>query len=255
VSAAAVASIGKGYTGYVVDGLMDEMLIASAAFSPQQFASLYAKGMAAAKANTSGLGSARRLLDSGAGARHGILSAHALSTVRGTARGGGVGTVVVAAPSFVAPSALTIEARLWPRYAVAGDRVVFGNRVYPDNTGSRTQGTVDLIYTPEGMLAFRFETATATVELQQTGGSRIRTNALNHVAVSHTFGAGGSSFLMINGDQVPARWTGGGGNETPTMLAAAPSLSVNPGDELVGLRVSNVAKSQTAIRDYLRGRA
>lgn len=255
VSAAAVASIGKGYTGYKVDGLMDEMLIAGAAFSPQQFAGLYAKGLAAAKANTSGLGSARRLLDSGAGARHGILSAYALSTVRGTARGGGAGALVVAAPSFVAPSALTIEARLWPRYAVAGDRVVFGNRIYPDSSGGRIQGTVDLVYKPDGMLAFRFETASATVELQQTGGSRIRTNALNHIAVSHTFGAGGSSFLMVNGDEVPARWIGGGGNETPTMLAAAPSLGVNPGDELLGLRVSNVAKSQAGVRDYLRGRS
>lgn len=250
------ASIGRGYTGQIVDGRLDEMLIINQALSPQQVNSLFEKGKAAAKADTTRSGSATRLVDSSGGARHGYLSSFAVPVTGAHAqRRGFDGLVMIGCSSYAANPSMTVEARFIPKWGEAAERPLFSNRIGTNSIGGRTQGTVEVSYTPDRYVRFRFETATATVELRQTGGSQLRFGELNHIALVHTFGAGASSMIVVNGDQVPVAWVGGSGNESPTLLAAAPSISMNPGDQLLGLRVSNVAKSLTDIRNYLRGRS
>lgn len=245
------------WTNVNLAGRLDELLIANQAWSAESVAALYAKGVAGVKANVSGSGSVRRLVDSGPSARHAPLTASGLVTAQGVAAVADARTSLIAVQSqgYSLGAAFTIEARLVPRWGVPGERAVLSNRVFGYTTGAHLQGLFEFVYAPDGLITLRFETASATVELRQTGGARLRVNELNYIAVSHTFGVGAASFLIVNGNQVPAIWVGGSGNESPTVLAAAPSIAINPGDELLGLRLSNIAKPISTIRDYLRGRS
>jgi len=249
--------IGRGHTNFIVDGQLDELLVCNQAMSPGAVAALYNKGIAGSRASVSGSGSHPTLQDSGPAARHAVLMKSAVAATRGVALASAELRLLQLAslPSFALTPALTIEARLWPRWRTSREALLFSNYVPPNSSGTRTQGTVTLALAPDGTLRFRFETTTASVELRQTGGDRVRAHSLNYIAVSHTFGAGGASFMVVNGAVVPAQWFGGGGNESPTLLAAAPQIALNNGDELVGLRVSSVAKSASDIRSYLRGRS
>jgi len=250
------ARIGRSFTSFNLDARLDELLIANQAFTPQTMAALYAKGLSGAKADTSATGQSRQLLDIGPGGRHATLGSPAITTAQGIALGPAREGQLLAGMSDYATSAtLTIEARLYWRGAGLLEMPLFSNRDNANSSGTRLQGTIEFSYTPDGYLRFRFETTTATVELQQTGGVRLRPHEMNVIAVSHTFGAGGASILVVNGTPVPAQWVGGGGDESPTLLAARPAIRVGPGDELGGLRVSNVAKTITQLREYLRGRA
>ena len=246
------------WTGRRLAAQLDEMLLANQAWSPQSVAALYTKGVGGVRASVSGSGSQPRLLDSGPGARHAILSPRAIPSLRGrTVNGIGGNAAHAFGLAGAGSSALTIEARLYPKSLFSDETSIVSNRVdlRSSTAGTRNQGAVELSYTVDGLLRFRFDTVSATVELHQTGGERLRFNALNHVALSHTFGDGGSSFIAVNGSPVPAVWVGGGGSETPTPLSSASSFNLSPGDEIAGLRVSSVAKTITQIRDYLRGRS
>lgn len=249
--------IGKGHTGQKVDGLLDEMLICNQAMSPGAIAALYAKGVSGARASTSGSGSHPTLQDSGPAARHAVLMRGAIAGPRGIALATTTSSQrqIASLPSFAATPALTIEARIWPRWRTSSEALIFSNYSTATSLGTRVQGTVTFALAQDGTLRFRFETTTASIELRQTGGERVRVNDLNYVAVSHTFGAGSSSFMVVNGVVVPAQWFFGGGSESPTLIVAAPQIALNHGDELIGLRVSSVAKTQAQIRDYLRGRS
>ena len=246
------------WTNSRFSGRLDDVIVANQAWSPQSVAALYAKGLSGIKANVSGSGTAQRLLDASGTGNHGVPFEPLLITARGLAvpvtR---VSGRVVGVSSFTTPAALTIEARVVPRWNEAAERALFSNRAeLADSSGGvRNAGGVELAFTPEGRIVFRFDTAAATVELRQTSGSLLRFNELNYIAVSHTFGAGGSTFIAINGEPVPAQWVAGSGGEVPALDARAGTVSINPGDMLEGLRISNVAKTITQIRDYLRGRS
>ncbi len=248
------------WTNTRLAGQLDEVIIANQAWSPETVAALYDKGAVGIKANVSGGGSAQRLVDSGPGARHAFTPFSALLAPAG----GGLTTLadknqslLAGGSSYPGTVAFTIEALIKPRWSETAERAVFSNRVdlSSSSSGSRTQGAVEFAYTPDGMILFRFDTASVTVELRQTGGVRLRMAEKNHIAVTHTFGFGGSSMLVVNGSPVPARWVGGSGSEIPTLLTAAPSVRINPGDEVMGLRVSNVARTIADLRNYLRGRS
>lgn len=246
------------WTNYRFAGLLDEVIIANQAWSPQAVAALYDKGVAGTKANVSGSGSAQRLVDSGPGARHAFTGERSLVSTRGRTVSGDNGNALFAGgSSFVGSSGFTIEAVVYPKCREMDEALIFSNRaeLIHSASGVRAQGAIEFGYTAEGTLQFRFDTASATVEFRQTSGERMRFNARNHIAVSHTFGAGGNTLLVVNGSPVVGRWVGGGGSETPTLLTAAPTFSVGPGDEIAGIRVSNVAKTITQIREHLRGRA
>jgi hypothetical protein len=239
-------------------GRLDDVIVANQAWSAQSVAALYAKGLAGNRASVSGSGSQSRLLDSGPGARHAILSSRSSIGPRGrTAVGPGGDALHAGGLLPVAAAALTIEARLYPKTLFADEVSLISNRVQltHSSSGVRNDGAVELSYTAGGMLRFRFDTSSATVELRQTSGEKLRFNEPNHVSVSHTFGSGGASFLSVNGTPVPASWFGGSGNESPSPSAGAASFNLGPGDEISGLRVSGIAKTITQIRDHLRGRS
>jgi hypothetical protein len=253
VASSAAVTIGRGYTGFLVDGLIDEMVLCNQALSPAAIDALYAKGVAGVRASTIGTGSSPVILDTSPNLSHAVPTSKSLATARGLAqisRGS-----LMAALSWTAPSAMTIEARFLPRWSTQNESLLFSNYSPPNSSGARLPGTVTFSFTADGLLRFRFETATSTVELRQTGGVMVKVREENYVAVSHAFGSGGSTFMVVNGNVVPAQWSGGGGSETPVVVPAAPSVSMNVGDELIGLRVSSIAKTTSQILGHLRGRS
>jgi hypothetical protein len=263
-TAAAVSTTGTRigndnlWTNSRFSGCLDEVIVANQAWSAQSVAALYAKGLGGVRASVSGSGSSSRLLDSGPGARHAILSYRSSPGPRGRTAVGPEGDALHAGGLLpVTAAALTIEARLYPKTMFADEVSLISNRVQltHSSSGVRNDGAVELSYTAGGLLRFRFDTSSATVELRQTGGEKLRFNEPNHVAVSHTFGSGGASFLSVNGTPVPTSWSGGSGSESPSLSAGAASFNLGPGDEISGLRVSGVAKTITQIRDHLRGRS
>jgi len=250
-STVTTAKIGRYNSGLTFPGVLDELLIANQAWSPATVKALAQKNLAGQPSTASGSGSVSILLDAGPSSRH--------LTLGRAGRAGG--RLFVAAPGvrlaggaigYSAGSALTIEAMLYPRGS--GDRVLFGNLSDPLSSGTRIEGCVGLLIDVDGRLLFSFDTTSSRVTLKQTGGLNLITGEINHVAVSHTFGSGGSSFLMINGDQVPSTWLNGSGNETPTMNSSPPYVQLAPGDELASMRVSNIAKTASAVRTHLQGR-
>lgn len=245
------------WTNSRFSGRLDEVIIANQAWSPQSVAALYAKGAAGARASVSGPGSAVRLLDSGPGARHALVSGRSRVAPFGrTVTGLGDGILAAGGTLPVQSSAFTIEAIVYPRF-LAGEAIVYSTRaeLIHSVSGVRNQGGVELSYAADGTVKFKFDTAAATVEFRQDGNERMRFNAVNRIAVSHTFGSPGSFLLVINGTPVPGRWVGGTGGEIPTLSAGAPSVSLGSSDQIAGLRVSNFAKTIAQLRDNLRGRS
>lgn len=262
-SAAVVASasvqIGQDtlWTNSRFSGQLDEVIVANQAWSAQSVAALYAKGVGGLKANVSGFGVSTRLVDSGPGARHATVGAQRVGTTLGHAVvGGGDGILLAGGVSPSQSAALTIEAVVYPRFE-APESLVFSSRaeLIHSSSGVRNQGGVEVSYASDGTLRFRFDTASATVEFRQEGGERMRFAAINHIVVSHTFGSAAGIILAVNGTQVPGRWVGGSGGEVPTLSAGAPSFSLGTSDQIAGLRVSNIAKTLSQIKNYLRGRS
>jgi hypothetical protein len=244
------------WTNSRFSGRLDEVIVANQAWSPQSVAALYAKGFGGIKANVSGGGSAARILDASPDARHAVITAQSLSSTLGrTAVGNGDSILVAAGTLPVQSSAFTVEVIVYPRLTSV-EALVYSSRaeLIHSSGGVRNQGGVELAYASDGSLRFRFDTASATVEFRQESGERLRYNSVNHVAVSHTFGSAGDTLLVVNGSVVTGRWIGGSGNEVPSLSAGAPSLSLGTSDQLAVVRVSNVAKTLTQIREYLRGR-
>ena len=76
---------------------------------------------------------------------------------------------------------------------------------------------------------------------------------LNHVAVSHTVGAGNATILAINGKRVEAQWTSGTGNEDPGLAGLAATFGGGRNDVIKAIRVSSFAKSATQLLEYAKG--
>jgi hypothetical protein len=248
---------GPSWTGYRLASQLDDMLFANQAWSPESVAATYAKGLAGARPTTSGTGSYKRLLDVSGNARHAELSVAATATPNGWGPNGAPTSLLAGGLTTYAPgAAFTIEARVLMRAGDPGEWMLYGTReLGSDITAGRLAGTFGFYYTSEGKLRFRFEASGSLVEFRQTGTTTMRFNEINTIAMVHTFGSGGGTLLVINGISVPGAWVSGSGNEALPVLAAAPTINLNTGDELWGLRVSNVAKTLTALQTYLRGRS
>lgn len=253
-------SIGRGYTGQSVAGDLDEIIIASAAWSPQTIRGLYEKGVSGLKANVSGAGSAVIFNDTSGSARHGIRSKMAIVTASGSSCSSASTptsdvNVLSGASSFPIPAAVTIEVRMTPRGGAAADRNLFSTHIGANSSGTRLPGGMYLRLTADLRLVFGFETSTATVEYEQVDGVRPAYGRESHLAVAHAFGSTSQTYLSVNGAIVPGRWRSGNGSETVSPLATVGRVYLTPGDEITGLRVSSVARPISFIRQHLRGRS
>ena len=137
---------------------------------------------------------------------------------------------------------LTIEAWLAPRFAqreahlVSNANLLFGCF----NTG---------------MLYFSFYQGGAWKNFIQTLGRRLDVRDMNYVALSHTWGTGSSTFMVINGSVVPGAWVIGTGNENPGLVSLATmGIPLARGDVLKSFMLSSVAKTSGQIQDYTKGK-
>lgn len=117
-------------------------------------------------------------------------------------------------------------------------------------------GDLRISYTQQGRLEFAFVDGGPERVFQQrrTSLSRLDPNRLNHVAVSHQFGAGSATFLALNGKRVESDWVSGTGDEDPSFAGVNLTFGGGLHDVVKAIRVSSVAKTATAIEDYASGR-
>jgi hypothetical protein len=144
--------------------------------------------------------------------------------------------------NWVVPAAMTIEAWFVPNFRAASVGYILKT------------SNLNLTYNNERMLSFDF-TGTVKHTFTQSAGLQLLPDQPNHVVVSHVFGAMPLvTFMTINGKEVWASWTSGNGTESPSFGALTSTIELGWQDILQEFRISTVAKSQSDILDYIRGR-
>ena len=148
--------------------------------------------------------------------------------------------------NWTVPAALTIEAWIIPNFRAGSENYIL-----------RTPN-LSFSYANDRTLTFSFA-GTYTHTFQQYAGGKLIPGVANHVVISHTFGTPATTFMTINGKVVPASWrvnTTGitPGGESPSFGIVSSTIELGWQDVLQQFRISNVARSQSYVLDYVRGR-
>ncbi len=109
-------------------------------------------------------------------------------------------------------------------------------------------GATTLRVWQNGVIEFRFGSTVWRGFRKIDPGRRV------HLAVSHVFGDGSGTFVTVDGEAVVGDWIVGDGTESPA-LSGALSCNVGPGDQIFQMRISDVARPLSYIRDHVGGRA
>lgn len=136
--------------------------------------------------------------------------------------------------AFTWTSEITLEARIAPGHQ---------RRYFDVFSGATT-----LRLFPGGAIEFRFG---STV---WRGYRRMDVGRRAHVAVSHVFGDGSGTFVTVDGEVVVGDWVQGNGTEVPALNGVL-SCNGGPGDQVFQMRISDVARPLSYIRDHVGGRA
>jgi hypothetical protein len=249
------ALIGRSWVPTTISAALDDMIVANQAWSAETVEGLWQKGRGGLLASTSGQGQGSRLVDGGAGANNASMSI--VNPVKNICQHqAGPSSVPLASLNlpFTVPSSVTFEWRIRLSGLDNPPRNLFNSYAGPNISGTRQPGTVVVSLLPNMALEFRFETASTTVIWRQTGGRLADRGEVNHLAVVHTFGLASSTAAFVNGVAAIGSWISGTGNEAPSMAAVSASINLARGDELIDMKISNVAKTASDIRTYLRGR-
>jgi len=108
-------------------------------------------------------------------------------------------------------------------------------------------GSTTLEVTASGVIEFRFGSTVWKGRRQLVQGRRV------HLAVSHVFGDGSGTFVTVDGEVVQGDWFAGDGTESP-VLEGRLSCVVGRGDTVFQVRVSDVARPLSYIREHVGGR-
>jgi len=141
-------------------------------------------------------------------------------------------------------SQFTIEAWITPSYSVNSSYIV-------------KHTNLSFGFNNDGEAFFEFNYGGSIIRYQQHSSRLINYGVPNYIAVSHMFGQLiPPTFLVVNGSIVKATWDLGNGKENAVITELNKAKVILPvGSKIHSIRVSNVAKTQNEILDYLRGRS
>lgn len=108
-------------------------------------------------------------------------------------------------------------------------------------------GATTLEITASGVIEFRFGSTVWRGRRQLIPGKRV------HLTVSHVFGDGSGTFVTVDGEVVRGGWVTGDGTESPA-LSGALTCAVGRGDAVHQVRISDIARPLSYIRNHVGGR-
>jgi hypothetical protein len=120
--------------------------------------------------------------------------------------------------------------------------------------GRMLDGDLFLGYDAWGRLYWGYVDGGTTHLYQQTRLTGLAKRRLNHVAVTHQWGAAASTEMFVNGLLVPGAWVQGDGTTDPALGTITSTVVMGNDDLLVQLSVSDTAKANADIIDYAQGR-
>lgn len=106
-------------------------------------------------------------------------------------------------------------------------------------------GPVSLVMTDGRYFAFTFGTSIYRATLNIAPGK-------HYIALSHTFGNGSATFIAVDGSVLVGSWVQGAGNEVPS-ISGPIGVRLSNGEILKQFKISSIARSASAISDYMGG--